>query len=76
MGRRSRTEALRRAALKTWNEQADQWDGEAVVYNPFDRVYEPATQYQNNLARPMMSAFDRLPPHRRRAVANSVDGYF
>jgi hypothetical protein len=74
MGRRSRTSALRRAALKAWNEKADQWDGEAVVFNPWDKTYEPATDYQANIACPMMAWFDRLPPWDRRRIANSVDG--
>ena len=76
MGRRSRIDALKRAALNAGNERADQWDGKAVVFNPFERTYESAAQYQANIACPMMSAFDRLPTARRRAVANSADGYF
>lgn len=74
MGRRSRTDALKRVALKAWNERADQWDGEAVVFNPWDKTYEPAAQYQANIAGPMMAWFDRQPQWERRRIASSADG--
>jgi hypothetical protein len=73
--RRNRYRSAREAAeRRAWLREAENWNGEAVVFNPFDRTYEPATQYQANIVRPMMNWFDRLPPGERRRIANSANG--
>ena len=62
------------AERKAWLKQAEQWDGVAVVFNPFERKYELAERYKDQLAAPMMAWFDRLPARERRRIANSRDG--
>lgn len=64
-----------RAALKAWNARADQWDGQAVVYDPMARKNVLAEWYKDQLAEPMMWHFDRMPPYQRARIANSADGF-
>ncbi len=63
------------AARKRWLEKADQWDGQAYVYDPVRRVNTPADWYQRQIAEPMMHWFDKLHISERRRIADSVDGF-
>ena len=71
---RRRRSARDEAARKAWDAEAAKWDGTAHVWNPFERKYELAERYKEQLAEPMMAFFDRLPPLRRARIANSASG--
>ena len=74
MRRYGRRNAREEAARKAWLARAEQWDGTAHVFNPFERRYELAEWYKTQNCEPMMTWFDRLAPVERQRIANSRNG--
>lgn len=60
---------------KAWLRHADEWDGQAIVYDPIERRNVCANWYHADVAGPMMASFDRLPTWERQRLAQSVEGF-
>jgi hypothetical protein len=66
--KQARQKRLRRAALKVWLEQADRWDGNAIIYDPSTGSNIPAALYAR-AASGEYARFDQMPAGWR-AIAN------
>lgn len=56
---------------KEWLAQAEQWDGRAVVTDPWNRCFIDADAYKRHVCEPVMADHDRLPSQCR---ALAVEG--
>ena len=65
----------RERARKAWLRDADEWDGQAIVYDPVERRNVVADWYKDQIAEPMMWHFDHMSAGQRARIANSVDGF-